>query len=101
MEVVAEVYETDIAKIRKGDKARITGRALPKDKEGKETQLEGKVVMIGIMVGRNKVYDVDPRAEVDRRTVEVRIRVDDSAAAAKLINHQVNVEIDTKEGPAP
>ena len=101
MEVVAEVYETDIAKIRKGDKARITGRALPKDKEGKETQLEGKVVMIGIMVGRNKVYDVDPRAEVDRRTVEVRIRLDDSAAAAKLINHQVNVEIDTKEGPAP
>jgi len=38
---------------------------------------------------------------VDRRTVEVRIRLDDSAAAAKLINHQVNVEIDTKEGPAP
>jgi len=97
MEVVAEVYETDIAKVRKGDKARITGRALPRDKEGKETRLEGKVVSIGIIVGRNKVYDVDPRAEVDRRTVEVRIRLDDSAAAAKLINHQVNVEIDTRE----
>ena len=99
MEVVAEVYETDISRVRLGDKARITGRALPKDAQGKSKELEGKVVFIGTMVGQNKVYDVDPRAEVDRRTVEVRIRLTDGAPAAKLINHQVTVEIDTKEAP--
>ena len=99
MEVVAEVYETDISRVRLGDKARITGRALPKDAQGKNKELEGKVVFIGTMVGQNKVYDVDPRAEVDRRTVEVRIRLTDGAPAAKLINHQVTVEIDTKEAP--
>jgi HlyD family secretion protein len=101
MEAVAEVYETDIARVQVGDKARITGRALPKDKQGKEQALEGTVVFIGSMVGKNKIFDVDPRAEVDRRTIQVRIRLADSAPAAKLINHQVNVQIDTKEASGP
>ncbi len=90
MEVVAEVYETDIGKVRRGDKARIAGRALPKE-------VTGEVVSIGATIGKNRVNDVDPTADVDRRIIEVRIRLADSSQAAKLIHHQVKVEIDTTE----
>jgi HlyD family secretion protein len=94
MEVIAEVYETDIRKVRLGDKAKITGRALTKE-------LTGEVVSIGAIIGKNRVFDVDPTAAVDRRVIEVKIRLADSAPAAKLIHHQVRVEIDIKEASTP
>jgi HlyD family secretion protein len=86
MVAVAEVYETDIHRVRKGSQAVITGRAL-------EGELKGEVVQIGAMVGKNRVYDVDPTAEVDHRVVEVRILLKESDKVAGLINHQVKVEI--------
>jgi HlyD family secretion protein len=88
--VIAEVYETDIHKIKKGDRADISGRALQK-------KLTGEVVQIGAMIGKNRVVDVDPTADVDRRVIEVRIRLKDGAPAASLINHQVLVEIDAAQ----
>jgi HlyD family secretion protein len=89
MIVIAEVYETDIHKVRVGAKAIITGRALSE-------ALTGKVEQIGAIVGRNRVFDVDPTADVDRRVIEVKIRLDQSGPASSLINHQVKVEIEMK-----
>ena len=59
-----------------------------------QKKLTGAVVQIGAMIGKNRVVDVDPTADVDRRVIEVRIRLKDGAPAASLINHQVLVEID-------
>ncbi len=44
------------------------------------------------------MLDLDPAAETDARVVEVRIRLDDSAAAARYVHLQVDVEIAVDSG---
>jgi HlyD family secretion protein len=90
MRVVAEVYETDIVRVRVGDKARITSPALA-------APLAGEVVEIGDMIFKNDVLNLDPAARADARVVEVRIALDHSESVAKLTNLSVNVVIDTTE----
>jgi HlyD family secretion protein len=73
--------------VREGQRAVITSPALPAG------GLRGSVVQIGSVVGRNQVYDLDPAAAVDRRVVEVKVRLDESEVAARRINLQVHVTI--------
>lgn len=86
MYAVAEVYETDIGAISTGQTAIILSSALA-------SPLKGSVERIGLKVGRMDVLGTDPIAKTDARVVEVRIRLDDAAAVAKLTNLQVEIEI--------
>jgi HlyD family secretion protein len=86
MAVFAEVYETDIHKIFEGQTTLITSKV------DNARKLTGKVKALGNMIGKNRVYDSDPLADVDRRVIDVKILVDQTAVAAKLINLQVNVD---------
>jgi HlyD family secretion protein len=86
MRVVAEVYETDITRIRLGQRATITSRAL-------QTPATGRVVEIGHMIFKNDVLNVDPAAKADARVVEVRIELDDAGQTAHLTNLTVDVLI--------
>ena len=86
MFAVAEVYETEIGRVRLGQRARIHSPALPVD-------LEGVVERIGLRVGKNDVLDTDPVADVDARVVEVEIRLDEPALAASFTNLRVDVVI--------
>ena len=86
MQVVAEVYETDARFVRLGQKAAVVSRAF-------EQELTGKVVRISSLVQRNDIFNADPTADVDARIVEVWITLDDSSAAAKYVQHQVDVAI--------
>jgi HlyD family secretion protein len=88
MRVVAEVYETDVARVRIGDKATVTSRAL-------SSPLTGTVVEIGSMIFKNDVLNLDPAARADARVVEVRIALDDAEPVARLTNLTVDVVIDT------
>jgi len=88
MRAVAEVYETDIARVRVGQVATITSRALPHP-------VTGKVVRIGNMVFKNDVLNVDPAARADARVVEVWIDLDDAALTERLTNLTVDVVINT------
>ena len=45
----------------------------------------------------NALLDVDPAAAVDRRVVEVKIRLEPSDLAAQLVNLQVDVAIDVHD----
>lgn len=90
MYVVAEVYESEIDRIRSGQKAVITtGGILPK--------LTGTVDDVGWQIGTRDVLDTDPVADIDARVVEVKIRLhpEDSQKVANLTNLQVNVSIET------
>jgi HlyD family secretion protein len=87
MYAVAEVYETDLARVRDGQRAVVTSPALA-------APLTGVVERIGLQVGRQTVLDTDPAALVDTRVVEVRIRLDESDRAAALSNLQVDVRIE-------
>jgi HlyD family secretion protein len=87
MYAVAEVYETDIGRVRVGQRARIVSPAL-------ESPLDGSVERIGLRIGRQDVLRTDPVADADARVVEVEIRLDDPAAAARLTNLRVDVLIE-------
>lgn len=87
MYAVAEVYETDIGRVRIGQRARIVSPAF-------EAPLDGAVERIGLRIGRQDVLRTDPVADADARVVEVEIRLDDPAAAARLTNLRVDVLIE-------
>lgn len=86
MTVLAEVYETDIAKIKVGQPATITSSAF-------NGSIPGTVTQVGLRIGKNDVLNTDPAANTDARVVEVRIRLQDSQKVAGLTNLQVDVAI--------
>ncbi|MBH8553685.1 ABC exporter membrane fusion protein [Nostocaceae cyanobacterium CENA357] len=89
MYVVAEVYQTDVQKVRVGQKAIISSSAFP----GK---LQGTVREIGWQVDKQSIFSLNPRSDTDRRIVEVKISIDnpaDSQRVARLTNLQVDVAI--------
>lgn len=90
MIVVAEVYESDIRKVRLGQRVMITS-------EGKafEGELRGTVSQIGLQIGKKDILNTDPAADVDSRVVEVNIRLnqEDGKRVAGLTYSKVMVEI--------
>lgn len=91
MYAIAEVYETDIGRVRVGQPASITSRALPR-------VLSGVVERIRQRVRKQDQMGTDPAARKDARIVEVEIRLNDSAPAAALTNLQVEVAIGRQPG---
>ncbi len=90
MYVRAEIYETDIAKVRVGQRATVTS-------SGFEGKLKGTVEDIGLKIAKKDVLGTDPVADIDARIVEVKIRLDreDSQKVASLTNLKVKLVINT------
>jgi HlyD family secretion protein len=86
MYAVAEVYETDVQRVRVGQRATVTSAAMPQ-------AVSGTVDRIGLKIGKKDVLSVDPAAKTDARVVEVRIRLDDPTEVAGLTNLEVDVAI--------
>ena len=87
MFAIAEVYETDVARVVVGQRATITSSALPEP-------LTGVVEWINLQIGKQDALGTDPAARKDARVVEVEIRLDDSRKAAALTNLQVEIEVE-------
>ena len=83
---VAEVYETDISRVKTGQKAVVRSPAL-----GRE--LTGTVERLGLKVGKLQSLGTDQATRTDARIVEVEVRLDDPAAVAGLTNLEVEVLI--------
>lgn len=91
MYAVAEVYETDLPRIRAGQKATITSVS-----GGVLTEpLTGVVDEIGLEVMKKDVLNTDPAAEIDARVIEVKIRLNavDSQKVAGFSNMKLKVAI--------
>lgn len=86
MFAVAEVYETDVGRVRRGQRATVTSAALPQP-------VQGTVDRVGLKIGKKDVLSVDPAAKTDARVVEVEILLDDSTQVAALTNLEVDVVI--------
>lgn len=88
--VRAEVYETDISRVKVGQSAVIRANGIVGD-------LHGTVDEVGLQIGRQDTLGTDPVADADARVVEVKIRLtpEDSQQVAGLTNLQVNVVINT------
>ncbi|BDA72095.1 ABC exporter membrane fusion protein, DevB family [Rivularia sp. IAM M-261] len=88
MEVVAEVYQTDIGKIRTGQQAIITSESFT-------GEVSGAVSLVGIIVTPQEITSGQPGENLERRVVEVRIRLnpESSQRVANLTNLQVQAAI--------
>jgi HlyD family secretion protein len=89
MYAVAEVYQSDIQKVRPGQTVHVTGDAFP-------GQLQGTVDWVDVKVRKQTVVNTDPSENIDARVIQVWTRLDEvsSQKAAKLTNLQVQVEIE-------
>jgi HlyD family secretion protein len=89
MDAVAEVYESDVGRVRLGANAQVKVSALGKT-------LTGKVTQIGLMIGKKDVLNNDPVADTDARVVEVRVRLDSECCSyvRGLTNLRVEVLIE-------
>ena len=85
MYVSAEVYETDVTRIKQGDKAYVTSDLF-------QGTLTGRVETIGSQVSKSEVLPGDPVQFADNRIVKVKVRLDDSKSVDHLIRGKVNVE---------
>jgi HlyD family secretion protein len=86
MYAVAEITESDIARVRVGQRATITGDALPAPVHGVVERISPKVL-------QNQTMPASPARFSDARVVEVWIKVDDSRAVSDLIHLRVDVVI--------
>ncbi len=80
----AEVYQSDVPRIRPGD---------PADVEILGTRVSGKVTRIGSIVGKNQLTSIDPRAPRDLRVVEVTIALDRAEPASRFVDMEVEAMI--------
>lgn len=71
MEVIAEVYESDINRVQLGQRASITS-----ENGGFSGSLNGRVIRISPQVRQRDVLSTDPTGDADARIVEVRLALD-------------------------
>jgi HlyD family secretion protein len=93
MVAVAEIYESDISRVRVGQTATIASESGAFNRS-----VNGKVTSIGLQIGKKDVLSTDPAADADSRTVEVKIAIDpaDSQTIETLTNSKVAVRISTQ-----
>ncbi|MEO5373523.1 MAG: efflux RND transporter periplasmic adaptor subunit [Alphaproteobacteria bacterium] len=84
LDVVADVYETDLSRLVPDARAEII---VP----GEKGRFAATVREIGWMVSRTTQAGTDPIAAVDARTVEVRLTLADEAR--QLLKHRTNMQV--------
>ncbi|MBD2775456.1 HlyD family efflux transporter periplasmic adaptor subunit [Iningainema tapete] len=89
MYAVAEVYQSDIGKVRLGQRVRLVSESL-------NGELLGTVDRIGLQVLRQNVINSDPSSNIDARVVEVHVRLDPTSTekASRFTNLQVKAVIE-------
>jgi HlyD family secretion protein len=85
MFVLAEVYQSDIAKVRLGQNVLVEADSLPGCK------LNGTVKRIGQQVRKQNVINSDPTANIDERVVEVRVQL--APDASRKVQHLSNCQV--------
>lgn len=86
MYVVAEVYETDVARVHRGQAATVTSDLFP-------GTVSGVVETVGTTLAKAEVLPLDPVAFADARIFRVRVRLQDANQVSQFINGKVNVVI--------
>ncbi|MGB8698159.1 MAG: ABC exporter membrane fusion protein [Thermosynechococcaceae cyanobacterium] len=89
MQAIAEVYQSDVGKVRPGQRVRVKSDAIP-------GELTGTIERVGSQVRRQTIINTDPSSNIDARVVEVHATLDPASSqkAAKFTNLQVQVVIE-------
>ncbi|MDV6344075.1 HlyD family efflux transporter periplasmic adaptor subunit [Nitrosomonas sp. Is37] len=80
LDVVAEVYETDLLRVQVGQKGCINA-------SGFKRSYHAQVRELGFLVRKNDLNDTDPLADRDNRIIEVRLTLEPEAIAE--LQHQI------------
>lgn len=80
LDVVAEIYESDLSKIKRGQKAHINA-------PGFKRTYSAQVRELGFQVKKNDLNDTDPLADKDNRIIEVRLTLESQAISD--LQHQI------------
>ncbi|MDV3347381.1 HlyD family efflux transporter periplasmic adaptor subunit [Leptolyngbyaceae cyanobacterium CCMR0082] len=90
MYVLAEVYETDISRLKPGQTATVKISALME-------ALQGTVEQISPQIDQKGIFNNDPALGIDARVFEVKIRLDpsDSQKVEQFIHMEADVTIQT------
>jgi HlyD family secretion protein len=101
MVVIAEVYETDIRELdawlsESPGLVTITSRALGKPLTGEVHRNQ-----IAHLIAKNQLFSLNPREDIDRRVVEVRVdvRSDSVELASRYVGLEVQVEFQPSSKP--
>lgn len=86
MIAVAEVYQSDIANVKVGQTATITGQAF-------SGELQGTVAEVGLQVNKQNVFSNQPGENLDRRVIDVKIRL--APEASKRVSSLTNLQVQT------
>lgn len=94
MVAIAEVYETEITRVKVGQPA-----TLMSEYGGFDGPVRGEVEHVSLQVGQRSLAEgsSNPTTDENQRVVEVRLRIhpEDNAKVANLTNMQVRVHINT------
>jgi HlyD family secretion protein len=84
-----EVYQSDVSKVRVGQKVKLTSPSLA-------GELQGTVERVGIQIERQNTINADPTSNIDDRIVKVRVALDpdSSQKASNFTNLQIQAVID-------
>ena len=89
MKAIAQVYQSDIQKIKLNQRVRVSSDSI-------NGELLGTVERIDSQVKRQTIINSDPSTNIDGRVVEVHVALDQESSqrAAKFTNLQVTMEIE-------
>ena len=90
LDVVAEIYESDLANIKTGQKAQINA-------SGFKRTYSAEVRELGFQVKKNDLNDTDPLADIDNRIIEVRLTLEPEAVNA--LQHQIFRQVHVRITP--
>lgn len=90
LDVVAEIYESDLSKVKVGQKAYINA---PDFKQPYHAQVRE----LGFQVKKNDLNDTDPLADRDNRIIEVRLTLEPQAVAD--LQHQIFRQVHIRIAP--
>lgn len=90
LDIVAEVYESDLNQVKVGQKAHISGK-------GFDQGYTAEVRELGYLVRKNDLNDTDPLADRDNRIIEVRLTLDPLAVTD--LQHQIFRQVYVRIAP--
>lgn len=89
LDVVTEVYERDMPRVKVGQKAEII---IPGFKE----PFYGEVRELGFKVVKSTLDSVNPLATIDNRVIEVRITLESGEVESEKLKHLIYMEVDVR-----
>ncbi|SFP86002.1 HlyD family secretion protein [Nitrosomonas cryotolerans] len=90
LDVVAEIYESDLPRVKVGQKAYITA-------PGFRHPYHARVRELGFQVRKNDLNDTDPLADRDNRIIEVRLTLEPKAVVD--LRHQIFRQVQVRIEP--